>query len=72
MAKIPISTVILTKNESSKIRDCINSVKDDIDEVIVIDDISTDDTIEIAQKLADKVIIRKMSNEGSHRNWAYS
>ena len=72
MDKIPISVVILTKNESFRVKECIGSVRNYVDEVVVIDDMSTDNTVAIAQELADIVIIRKMDNEGKHRNWAYS
>lgn len=72
MDKVPVSVVILTKNEEKNIVDCIGSVRDWADEVIVIDDLSTDQTVPIAQALADKVLIKKMDIEGTHRNWAYA
>lgn len=67
-----ISVVILTKNEENRIADCINSVLGFADEIIVVDDDSTDKTKELAQKLGAKVISRKMDIEGKHRNIAYS
>jgi glycosyltransferase involved in cell wall biosynthesis len=72
MIKAPVSVVILTKNEEANIADCINSVKGWADEIIVIDDLSTDATLALAQKLADRVLIKKMEVEGTHRNWAYA
>lgn len=69
--KIPISVVVLTKNEESCIADCLDSVKP-ADEVIVVDDESMDRTIEIARKFTDKIFSRKMDVEGRHRNWAYA
>jgi len=66
-----ISVVILTKNEEERIADCIKSVLSWADEVIVVDDESADNTVEIAKKLGTKVLIRKMDIEGKHRNWAY-
>ncbi len=72
MSKTPLSIVILTKNEEKRIADCIKSVSSWADEVIVIDDESTDNTREIARKLGAKVFVRKMDVEGRHRNWAYS
>ena len=67
--KIPLSVVILTKNEASRIRDAIASVGW-ADEVLVIDDESTDETAAIAQSLGARVLRRKMDIEGRHRNWA--
>lgn len=72
MVKIPLSAVILTKNEEDNIGDCIRSLKGWADEIIVVDDFSADRTVEIAQSMADKVLIRKMDVEGAHRNWAYA
>jgi glycosyltransferase involved in cell wall biosynthesis len=69
--KIPLSVVILTKNEESNISDCLNSVKW-ADEIVIVDDESTDDTVEICRRSTDKIFMRKMDVEGSHRNWAYS
>lgn len=72
MSKIPLSVVILTKNEELNIAESIDSVKDWADEIIIVDDFSTDNTVKIAQALASKVLIKKMEVEGTHRNWAYT
>ena len=70
--KVPLSVIIITKNEESRIKDCINSVKDWADEVIVVDDYSQDKTRDIACSLGAKVFLRRMDIEGRHRNWANS
>ena len=69
MAKL--SVVILTKNEESCIADCLESVKW-ADEIIVVDDESTDRTVEIVRQHQAKLFFRKMDIEGKHRNWAYA
>ncbi len=66
----PLSVVILTKNEAQRIAECIESVRW-ADEILVVDDESTDDTVQIAQSLGARVLRRKMDIEGRHRNWAY-
>lgn len=66
---VPVSVVILAKNEAGRIRDCIESVRW-ADEVLVVDDESTDETVRIAQSLGARVLQRKMDVEGRHRNWA--
>ena len=71
MEKTPLSVVVLTKNEQDNIADCLDSVKW-ADEIIVVDDESTDRTVEIAQRYTDKIFHRKMDVEGRHRNWAYA
>lgn len=47
-----LSTIILTKNEEKNIIDCLESV-DFSDEIIVIDDHSTDRTVELIKHLQD-------------------
>jgi len=69
--KIPISIVVLTKNEQDRIAKCLQSVIW-ADEIIVVDDESTDRTHEIVRRFTDKVFIKKMDIEGRHRNWSYS
>ena len=72
MSRAPLSVVILTKNEEENISACIQSLKGWADEIIVVDDMSADQTVKIAQAMADKVVIKKMDVEGTHRNWAYA
>jgi glycosyltransferase involved in cell wall biosynthesis len=69
--KLPLSVVIITKNEEKNIKDCLESVKW-ASEIIVLDDYSDDMTVEIAKRYTDKVIQRRMDVEGKHRNYAYS
>ena len=69
--KIPLSAVVITKNEEANIAKCLASARR-ADEGIVVDDESADKTRAIAEKYADKVITKKMDIEGSHRNYAYS
>jgi len=71
MPKIPLSVVIITKNEEKNIKDCLESVRW-ADEIIVVDDESTDRTVEIAKQYTNKIFIKKMEVEGRHRNWAYA
>lgn len=52
-----ISVVLATYNEEANITDCLNSVKDWTDEMIVVDEESTDKTTEIAKKLGAKVFV---------------
>ncbi|MDD5173432.1 MAG: glycosyltransferase family 2 protein [Candidatus Omnitrophica bacterium] len=71
MEKVPISVVVITKNEEHNIEDCLKSALS-ADEIIVVDDGSADRTVELAKKFTDKVFSRSMDNEGRHRNYAYS
>lgn len=67
-----ISVIILTKNEEQNIEKCILSVKW-CDEIIVVDDNSTDKTIEIAKKYETAIYNRSLNNNFSaQRNFGQS
>ena len=66
---VPLTVVILTKNEEKRLPDCLESVRF-AEEILVIDDESTDRTEEVALRSGAKVLHRKMDIEGKHRNWA--
>jgi len=69
MAKV--SVLILAKNEEKNIADCIESVKSFADEIIVIDDFSTDKTAEISKNLGAKIFQRALNGDwSSQRNFA--
>lgn len=53
-----VSVVIITKNEEDKIARCLEKVKW-ADEIIIVDDLSTDRTVEICQEFGAKVISHK-------------
>jgi glycosyltransferase involved in cell wall biosynthesis len=54
--KTPISAFIITKNEESRVQKAILSIKDIVDEIIVVDSGSTDRTLEIATSLGCRVV----------------
>lgn len=68
-----ISVIVLTKNEEINILDCLETVSW-ADEVIVLDDNSSDRTVEIAQNLGLKnlkILKRELHNDFSkQRNYA--
>lgn len=66
-----LSVIILTRNEEKNIKDCIQSVSF-ADEILVIDDGSTDKTVEIAQKMGAKVYNRHLDNFAAQRNFGMS
>ena len=63
-----ISVVILTKNEEADLPGCLESVAW-CDDVHVLDSLSTDATVEIAQRAGASVVQRKFDNWSSHQNW---
>ena len=64
-----ISAVILTYNEQNIIHDCLRNLQF-VDEILIFDSFSTDNTIEIAKKFNVKVKYRKFDNYASQRNEA--
>lgn len=50
-----LSACLIVKNESVNLQRCLKSLEGVVDEIVVVDTGSTDDTIEIAQKFGAKV-----------------
>jgi (heptosyl)LPS beta-1,4-glucosyltransferase len=65
-----LSVIVLTHNEQKHIRDCLASVRDFADEVLVLDDYSTDCTVAIAREMSARVESRKLDNFPNQRNAA--
>lgn len=59
---VPVSVLILAKNEEKNIVDCINNVKFATD-ILVIDDFSTDTTKQLAESLGARVITHGMNGD---------
>ena len=51
-----ISACMILKNEEDNLSKCLKSIRTQVDEIIIADTGSTDSTIEIAKKYADKVV----------------
>lgn len=67
-----LSVIVITKNEEDVLKDCLESIKDIADEVIVVDSLSTDKTVEIAKELGAKVYENKFIDFSKQRNFAFS
>lgn len=66
-----LSVLIICKNERKNIRECIESVREIADEIVVADSGSTDDTLDIVAKIGGcRVIEREYHNSGNFKNWA--
>lgn len=60
--KLPVSVVLLARNEEINIRACLESCAF-ANEIIVIDDGSTDETVSIATELGAKIFHRSMNGD---------
>lgn len=63
-----VSVLILTKNEEKMIVGCLESAKW-ADEIVILDNDSSDKTIEIAEKFTDKIFSKKFESYEEERNF---
>ncbi len=71
MSKTPITIAVMAKNEEKRLPACLESVRW-ADEILILDDESTDRTVQIAESFGARVIKRKLDVEGRHRNFLYA
>lgn len=64
-----LSAIILTKNEEGRIQACLESIKW-ADEIIIVDNGSTDSTLEIAKKYTNNILIFDQEDFATLRNQA--
>lgn len=74
---IPLSVCVVTKNEAHNIEACLQSVRW-ADEIVVIDSESTDETVELARKYTENILItpyqgcgpqKKLAVEHARNDW---
>ena len=71
MSSPSITAIILTFNEAKHLQRCIDSIRPLTSDIVVVDSLSTDDTVTIAKKNAATVLERAWENNHSTQvNWA--
>ncbi len=65
-----ISAYLIVKNEARDLPGCLDSLKGLADELVVVDDLSTDRTVNIARERGAKVYSRKLEGYGSQKQYA--
>ena len=60
-----LSACMIVKNEEKLLEQCLESVKDVVNEIIIVDTGSTDNTIEIAKRYTNKVYFHEWQNNFS-------
>lgn len=67
--KIPVSVAIITKNEERNIREALESVRE-FEEIVVIDSLSNDRTVDICKEFTDKVYIIPWQSFAKQKQYA--
>lgn len=70
--KLPLSALIIARNEEALIVRCVKSVAPFCSEVVVVDAISTDRTVARAEAAGARVVQRAWSGFGDQRNFSLS
>ena len=65
-----ISATIITLNEEDKIRQCLGSLKDVADEIVVVDSLSTDNTRQICEEFGVRFVEQKWLGYSEQKNVA--
>jgi glycosyltransferase involved in cell wall biosynthesis len=69
--KVAVSVTVITKNEAADIGAALASVAW-ADEIVVVDSESTDDTVAIAKRVTDRVVVRPWPGYIEQKNYAAS
>lgn len=65
-----VTFIILTKNEAINIVDCLESIQNIAQRIIVVDSGSDDNTVEIARQMGAEVYYHEFENYSRQFNWA--
>jgi hypothetical protein len=63
----PITGIVITLNEASRIGDCLDSMAPVCDELIVVDSLSQDDTVRIAESKGARVLSQPYLGDGPQK-----
>jgi glycosyltransferase involved in cell wall biosynthesis len=72
MEKLPVSVFIIARNEADRIPLTIRSVRDWVDEIIVIDSGSQDDTMRVAESLGARAVFNEWHGYGPQKKFGES
>src|SRR5437870_5484901 len=65
-----LSAFLITKNEARDLPECLESLKGLADEIVVVDDQSTDGTMAIAQRYGARTFARKLDGFAAQKQFA--
>ena len=67
-----ISAAIITRNEEQRLPSCLENIRDLVEEIVVVDSGSTDQTVDKAKQVADRVVEHEFEDFSQQRNYAAS
>lgn len=70
MTRIPVSAVVLTRDEELNLPACLQSMHELVAEIFVVDSGSTDATLEIARSFGATVVQREFTGHSAQWRWA--
>ncbi len=70
MRSIPVSAVVLTRDEELNLPACLQSMRELVDEIHVVDSGSTDRTVEIARAAGANVVMHDFEGHSAQWRWA--
>ena len=70
MIKSDITCIVLTKNEELNIRNCLESIKDLAERIVIVDSGSTDNTLNIASEYGCDIYKHDFKSYAHQQNWA--
>ena len=62
-----LAAVIITKNEEKRIRSCLDSLSSFVDEIVIVDDLSTDNTVNICRTYQAKILTNSSGGNFDHQ-----
>ena len=65
-----LSAILVVRNEAGQLADCLAELAGLADEIVVVDDESTDSTPEVARRFTDRILTRKLDRFGAQRQFA--
>lgn len=70
MEKLFATAIVMTRDEEINLPACLESVKDYVDEIIIVDSYSDDRTLEIAHRYTDRIYQNKFVNYAKQFIWS--
>jgi glycosyltransferase involved in cell wall biosynthesis len=65
-----LSAILVVRNEADQLADCLERLRGLAEEIIIVDDHSTDTTREIARRFTDRIFHRKLDSFGAQKQFA--